>query len=190
MIESPHESCRALKDLLSPPNRPREIGWDNAFVETELQLNCRLPEAYKWFVRSYGTGILDEFIWVLSPFASTDALNLRKNLRSRSEWYLKLHEKHPREYPYQVFPKPEGLIPWAVTENGDVFWWKTVGDPESWGTVIYPARGPDCEEHSVNCAQLLYDLLTRSRKVHFFPEDFPSDAPTFRSVVDHNTSGA
>ncbi len=72
-------------------------------------------------------------------------------------------------------------LPWGVTANGDWGYWITdpPADPDAWGIAVSVDRGPDWFRHPGPLTRFLVDILDGSTKVPFFPDDFPSDRPTF-----------
>jgi len=56
-----------LKKILIPPLKPFQTGDRNGWDELESSLGTLLPQ-YKDFISIYGTGAIDNFIWVLTPF--------------------------------------------------------------------------------------------------------------------------
>ena len=41
--------------------------------------------------------------------------------------------------PYEI----DRLLPWAITDNGDVLFWRVEGEPVDWTVVINEGRGPE-----------------------------------------------
>jgi hypothetical protein len=75
----------------------------------------------------------------------------------------------------------ETLVPWAVTDNGDVCFWDgdPARDPNRWTVVVNEGRGPQWERYAGDASSFLADVLARRHTVEVFPPDFPSPRPTF-----------
>lgn len=48
--------------------------------------------------------------------------------------------------PFPAFPDREGALPWALTDNGDVAYWLTWGDPAEWPVAVWNARGGERDD--------------------------------------------
>lgn len=169
--------------VLSPPAEPRETRLGAAWDGIEKRLGTRLPSDYTAFVETYGSGSIDEFLVVLNPFASNRNINLLECGRLRSQAYAELRARFPEMYVHDVYPAPGGLLPFAITDNGNVFYWKTAGEPNTWTVVAYEGRGPQFYEFPGGMTDFLAALLTRSIVLEVLPADFPSEAVTFRSYA-------
>ena len=166
---------RAVLDpSVEPDSEPLPVAWE--MVEEELGLV--LPTDYKQFIAAYGSGEIDRFLLVLSPFAQDPGLHLGK----QTDLILSIVREFRDlgEYvPYPLFPEPEGLLPWAGTRNGDSCYWYTRGEePEGWRVVV-GTRYLEWEEFPCSMTGFLADVLTRRLQVSLFPENFPSSKPTF-----------
>lgn len=116
-----------LKKVLFPPSEPHVIGNDQGWSEFENKLGIILPEDYKRFINIYGTGGIDDFIWILNPFVQEKNINFMNRMMVMSHAYLESKNKFPQYYKHKVFPEKGGLLPWAYTDNGDEIYWLTEG---------------------------------------------------------------
>ena len=69
-------SLNALRKVMAPPARPVETTNGGGWQFIQVKLGITLPEDYKEFVSTFGTGAVDSFLWVLNPFSKNDNLNL------------------------------------------------------------------------------------------------------------------
>jgi hypothetical protein len=166
---------------LIPPVRPQlpEPSW----TPIEEQLGLRLPRDYKRLVEAYGGGSFDGFLWVLQPFGRAASLDLLCQRSVRLE-ALRTLRAAGEEVPFGVEDNQEELVPWAITDNGDVCYWVTSSseDPDRWVTAINEARGPRWSTFDLSASELLLAVLSGSLHVDLFPDDFPSPSPAFEAI--------
>lgn len=173
-------SLAELMKLVLPPSTPRETGSAREWESVGASLGVRIPEDYQQLVDTYGTGAFDNFLWVYNPFTSNPNLNLGpagqrilnadKHSRAQSEHFV---------CPYPLHPEPNGLYPWAGTDNGDALFWQWLADQMDYRIVIRGPRAPEWEEFQESITSFLLKLFRREIRPRVFPEDFPSEAPLF-----------
>jgi hypothetical protein len=165
-----------LKKVLPPPESSGILGnWKD--VQDKIQLE--LPADYKDFVGVYGSGGVDGFLWVFSPFSQNPNLNLLRQSRLRLSAHRNIKRDLPTLIPHLLHPEPGGLFPWGASDNGDVLFWITRGNPGSWGTAIYASRVDEFEEHYLPMTELLVSLVTKTIRSSIFPDDFPREVVQF-----------
>lgn len=163
--------------VMPPPAMPRETVGDWLGIERELSV---LPFDYKELIRAYGTGCFDDFIWLLNPFSEQRHLNLLVQAKlARGAHESLLNEFHEPQ-PYAFFPEEAGLLPFAITDNGDYLNWETKGPSETWRVVVSAGREPKYEVFDCSASEFLGGLFGRLLTCRIFPTDFPSDNPSFR----------
>jgi hypothetical protein len=171
-------SIEALKKVLPPPAKPVDTGGPTPdWAAVEAKIKTPLPADYKAFVTTYGSGTIDEYFSVFTPFAKT-----KRDLPTQIERQLGAMRQvrdAGEKMKYPLFPEPGGLLPWGLTDNGDVFYWLTTGAPDSWTVVTNVGRGPDYEEFKMSMTDFLAGILSRKAKSEAFPEDFQPGAPFF-----------
>ncbi len=89
-----------------------------------------LPEDYKAFIDLYGTGIIQpaEF-WVRNFLVSHDLVHLGAPLHAaRNAGQLGS---------FNIFPEPNGLLAWGLSNFGHYCCWKVGGEPAAWEIVIF-----------------------------------------------------
>jgi hypothetical protein len=172
------KSNNGLLRISPPPTRPVDAEGDWSRVETVL---CALPDDYKSLVKTYGVGCFDGFIWLLSPFSQVEHLNLVHQARLASKAYTELYSEFGEEKLYPIFPEKGGLLPFALTDNGDYVFWKAVGSPEDWKVVVGAAREPRYERFNFCATEFLAGVLSHKLKCEIFPADFPTETPRFIS---------
>ncbi len=172
-------ALESLRNLMAPPANPSDLPNEGGWPSVELRLGIKLPEDYKKFVACYGTGAVDNFLWVLNPFSQNENLNLIKQAKAQLDAQRQLSEEFGIKCPYALYPDENGLFPWAISDNGDVLYWLCKGPPSSWLIVVNESRGPRWREYKISTCQFLAALVARELVVDVFPEDFPSESPEF-----------
>jgi len=170
--------------ILPSPERARDVNVEWEAVEATVQ--TALPNDYKEFIQRYGTGKIDDFLWVLSPATNNSHLKLAQ----RKDAILRALREHReslaglgRKLPFAIFPEPGGLLPWGFTDNGDVCYWRTGSDPNTWRVVVNDGRGSMWEEFAGTMTEFLTALLSRRHVSEILTNDeFPSDLISFRPV--------
>ena len=171
-------SIERLGEILAPPMNPIDVPLARAWSSIEKKF-CKLPDDYKNFIETYGSGCIDGFIWIFNPFASNRNLNLSDQVQVKIEALNDLAKTFNEGIPFPLFPEPNGLLPFGVTDNGDVLFWQVTKDPVDWKVIINAAREPKWEKYDVGMTDLLAGLLSRKLICGIFPEDFPSNHPMF-----------
>jgi SUKH superfamily protein len=170
-----------LLAVLTPPrNLFENTGAPWPIIEEEVGL--RLPDDYKSFIMTYGSGRISRFLWVLNPFSANRNINLMSQVEKRLQSLRTLNRDFGERCPYSLFPVKGGLLPCAITDNGDVVYWITDGQPSYWRIVVNEARGPRYELFEDGLVSFLVRLLTRMENCAIFPKSFPDPTPSFEPV--------
>ena len=158
-----------LKRIQSAPGRPidNQGNWENV---ADLGGGITgFPIGYKEIIESYGTFAFGDFIWVLNPFTDNPNIQLANQMRVRRDALTSLKQEFSEAIPYRI----ENLVPWFITDNGDVGYWVAAGDCDTWRTAVNATRDAEWFKASSNSVEFLCDVLTKTITVPFFPEDFP-----------------
>jgi hypothetical protein len=65
-----------LRRLLQPPADPVEPGRPGGWAEVEAALGTGLPRDFKAFTEVYGSGTVDDFLYLFNPFTQGQDGNL------------------------------------------------------------------------------------------------------------------
>lgn len=135
-----------LLNLIPPPSQPIETGTPEEWSRIENALGTKLPQDYKDFIDTYGTGQIAEFLWIHNPFSADEYVNLiQHQIYTQSNNYIGIlastGQEIKVEYPYPIYPEPNGLLKWGTTDNGDDLYWQTTGGPDDWPVVTDEVRG-------------------------------------------------
>ena len=166
----------SLDQVLRREASAREVPSPRDWEAIERRLG-RLPMDYKEFVNSYGTGVVDEFLWVFSPSTRNDNLSLGCQHENILADLRGTRDKYPVLYRVNVHPEVGGLFPMAGTDNGDTVYWETNGPPEAWTMAVMGPRAPEIFRFAGGFVPFLVGILGRSVRCDRFPEEFPSHVP-------------
>jgi len=149
----------------------------------ERRLDHRLPLDYKRMVEVYGPGVFDGFIWVLQPSGTNENLDLRRQRDAQLAGLRELRASG-EEVPFGLEVGNEELVPWAITDNGDVVYWvrSVPDDPDAWVVTVNEARGPQWITFDLSASEFLVAVLSGRVAVATFPDDFPSGSPAFEAI--------
>jgi hypothetical protein len=135
-----------LYPILPRPSSPIETGSDELWLQVAEKIGTRLPIDYVSFINSYGTGSINDFLAVLNPFTAHTYLNLLDQMPRILSGLRELRERYPEEYPYSLYFEPGGLLPWGLSDNGDIYCWLTRGGlPDLWVVVAIPRHASHLE---------------------------------------------
>jgi len=152
-----------LEALVPPPTAP--IAADGDWTMVEQTLGVRLPTDFQALVRRYGHGQFAD-ITLLTPFSAgaEDLFNLVYRARAQLDLYRDHRDAWPEDFPYSLYPEPQGLLEWANTGNGDGLYWLTLGEPDSWPVVIWNIR-EGSRRYEIGAVELLFAYLSGQREV-------------------------
>ncbi|MDU0288839.1 hypothetical protein [Saccharothrix longispora] len=160
-----------LRALCSPPDapvRPVHSGASGA-----------LPPSHTRLVDDYGVGCFDEFLWIYGEGAE----NKNLDVHVRSAWTRSYVRRMGTSEVLGVLDRhgvlPEELVSWGGTDNADLLIWLPVGEPEDWPTLVVESGQLSCTVLTGTSTRIVFDLLTGKARAAAFPDDFPSDAPSF-----------
>jgi hypothetical protein len=128
-------SLEELGALLPPPDRPADPGTDAEWELAERELGTRLPNDYKAFIRLYGSGGFDDFLYYFNACSADPVENLPRRALGFLADDRRLRAGSPR-VTWPLFPEPRGWLPWGTTPNGNKLWWVTDGAPEEWKVAV------------------------------------------------------
>lgn len=174
-------SFERLKQLAPPTRRTANTDVSSSLRTDSPTHRVMWPESFPDLLAAYGCGWFDGFLCILSPVARNPLLNLFDVLENRTQ-SLAGCQALGLPVPFPIFPKPDGLIPWGYSNNGDTLYWRTLS-PEECHTVV---QSPDLEwiEFNLPPIDFLCDLLDAKITIPFFPDDFPCSEHFFRPELD------
>jgi hypothetical protein len=107
-----------LRLLLPPPTDPVERARPDGWAKVEAALGTRLPDDFKAFTELYGSGKVDDFLYLFNPFAAGQDGNLLFEKDRVLAAYTQTRAKFPQRLPLPPFPEPGGMLPWATPATG------------------------------------------------------------------------
>jgi hypothetical protein len=170
-------SIERLKQLVLAPNQPTEQGTTEQWIAIESELGTPLPQDYRLFICTYGTGLFANLYIVLNPFSVSEHIALLPAIRTIRETYQEMSH-----ITYPMFPDPGGLLPWGKDENGNFYFWVTKGEPNGWNVVEHAVRGDGFRQHDCSMTEFLVGIL--ERKITALASCYPNDR-SYRFVSYH-----
>lgn len=149
-----------LSKSISSPSIVYHAGTDKAWQEFEKRSGIQFPTDYKKLINKYGTGRLNNFVWFLTPFVTDENVDFMKKSKQMLDAYKISRKKFPDYFQFNVYPEPNGLLPWGYTDNGDELYWKTNCFPDSWEIVLYESASPNYYYYKLSLSELLYKVIT------------------------------
>jgi hypothetical protein len=177
-------SIAELVSVLPPPSIPTEVGPQSDWADIEIVLGTPLPQDYKDYINSYGTGSIFRFFQVLSPFSAISPCNLCSRGSEILDAYRVTWAAYPQySPPYPPFPEPDGLLPWPVTDNGDTACWLTKGAPDDWIIVVCDNKfSEEHDEFQTSMTGFLAGWIRQEMVPVVFPDNvFTLGCPPFQS---------
>ena len=157
------------------PCKPLESRGAGDWQAIENKLSLRLPGDYKWFIDNYGTGCVGLFLWIFNPFSENEDLNLAAQVESICQMYRENRQETDEEEdcPHPIYPEPGGVVPFGITDNGDVLFWLAEGeDPRGWPVVVNASRSSSYELHAKSMAAFIVGLVSGETTSTIIESDF------------------
>ena len=163
-----------LGRLLPPPADPVEPGRPDGWPAVEATLGTRLPGDFKGFTELYGSGKVDDFLYLFNPFTQGLDGNLVVEKDRVLAAYRQTRARFPERLAWPPFPEPGGVLPLGRTDNGDELYWVTDGDPDRWSVALVEARAALQELHPMPVTGLLAALAANQLTSRVLPQDLLS----------------
>lgn len=161
------DALDALVRLCPPPaDLPPAPDW----AETERLLGTALPSGYKRLVETYGDGVFDMTIWLLTPDSAHDMCNLHRQTVERdgvleSLWLV------GEEKPAGLLEEGTRVLPWGFEEGSGAFlyWLVRPGQhPDAWTVLFNEGQGPLWEPHAMGCVAFVLAVLKGTAETEYF----------------------
>ena len=158
-----------LRQLLPPPADPAEPGRPDGWAQVERSLGTALPGDFKAFTEQYGSGTVDDFLYLFNPFAAGQDGNLLVEKDRVLTAYAQTRARFPDRLPLPPFPEPGGVLPLGRTDNGDELYWVTDGDPDGWPVALVESRAAFQELHAMPVTGFLAALAANQLASRILP---------------------
>ncbi|HYT25883.1 MAG TPA: SMI1/KNR4 family protein [Actinomycetota bacterium] len=160
-----------LRLLLPPPSDPVEPGRPEGWGQVEAALGTELPDDFKAFTELYGSGKVDDFLYLFNPFAGGEDGNLLSEKDRVLAAYAETRAKFPGRLPLPPYPEPGGVLPLGRTDNGDELFWVTRGAPRDWPVALLESRAASQEVHRMPVTGFLAALAAGELATRVLPDD-------------------
>lgn len=160
-----------LKEILIQ-KKPKETIGDWSRVEESLE--TMLPEDFKEFISTFGTGEIANHLIIFNPFAKSSTYNFLEQYKVLTLTYNYFKRKQPSDYPYAAFPEKEGLLPFGLTMSGDQLFWLTNSDNQ-WSIVVREQATGQFTQYNECMTEFLYKLLKKEINNTLLPRELYSD---------------
>lgn len=167
-----------LFSLLPRPPKPTEQGTAAQWGAVTSKLGGPLPTDYMQFIDHYGSGTINGFLTVFNPFSANPHVNLLDQMFVQLSVLRELRTNFPNELMFPLFFEPGGLLPWAASDDGDVFCWSTDSASGLWEVVTVP-RSDSPERFKLSMTQFLARGLTGQVTTAALPPYFASGMGSF-----------
>jgi hypothetical protein len=162
-----------LWQILAAPQQASERPTNSDWLEVEGKF-CPLPADFKAFLADYGTGSIGGFVWLFNPASRNENLNLARQIDKQ------LAALQEASVPgLRLYPADEGILPFGITDNGDLLAWRVHGKPDAWPVIVVDSRAPKCQTFDAGFSQFLAGILGNELVCDIFPDDFPDEHPVF-----------
>jgi hypothetical protein len=160
-----------LRQLLPPPADPVEPARPDGWAEVEAAIGAQLPGDFKAFTELYGSGMVDDFLYLFNPFAAGQDGNLLVEKDRVLAAYRQTRAQFPDRLSLPPFPEEGGVLPLGRTENGDELYWVTARDPDDWPVALLESRAAFLEVHPMPVTGLLAALAANQLTSRVLPDD-------------------
>jgi hypothetical protein len=160
-----------LRQLLPPPADPVEPARPDGWAEVEAAIGTQLPGDFKAFTELYGSGMVDDFLYLFNPFAAGKDGNLLVEKDRVLAAYRQTRTRFPDRLSLPPFPEEGGVLPLGRTENGDELYWVTARDPDDWPVALLESRAAFLEVHPMPVTGLLAALAANQLTSRVLPDD-------------------
>ena len=160
-----------LRRLLPPPADPVEPGRPDGWPAVEAALGTGLPSDFKAFIERYGSGVVDDFLYLFNPFTQGPDGNLLVEKDRVLTGYRQTRARFPDRLALPPFPDEGGVLPLGRTDNGDELYWVTDSQPDDWPVALLEARAARQELHPMPVTGFLAALAANQLASRILPED-------------------
>ena len=170
MTATVNAAFAALVALAPPPKgAPAAARTHLEWARIQRRIGTRLPSDYTRFIDLYGSVVIGDFLHVFNPFTDNANVNLVERIGPLLSACRELKAAHPEEWPHPLFFEPGGMLPFGATDNGDVLYWLTHGDPDAWTVLVGESRGPRFEKFDGKMVEFVVALLEGKLEGEIFP---------------------
>lgn len=167
-----------LKTILRVPEKKYNIGTPQDWMGFQKKFNIKFPSDYVKFIETYGTGSINNFLWILTPYESNQNINIFSKAEIMRDSYNYMKNMFPGIFSYCIYPDEGGLLPWGYTDNSDELYFDLKNDT----IIVMESRYSDIYEYKMGMIEFLYKLFMKDINCNAFPESFISGKLEFNSL--------
>lgn len=159
----------AIAELLAvvpPPKRPLELGREEQWTQVRAGFEVPLPDDWKDYGMTFGTGRVGGWLQVLNPFSNEYGACMRSELS-----HIKLIKERNPEFPYAIYPATPGLLTWGRDDHGNRMYWLTEGPADRWPTILRTRDG-EMEQWDMPMTTFLAKALSNELKCVLWTRKF------------------
>lgn len=172
-------SIELLKVLLKK-EKERIKSKNENWNDVQKEFNILFPEDYKKIISLYGSGAINNFLWIFSPFSSNKNLNIINKFYEIKDSYEYMKKNSPEKLPLEYYNGKKGIFPWGITDNGDELYWNYT--EEGVGILVYASRYSDMIMYNMNLSDFLVELLRNRFFCNIFPDFLLSE--NYYTIID------
>lgn len=155
------------------------VGRSYDWAMVEMTLSTAIPEDYRTFIATWGPGTLGGFVHLFAPHVLNKTVRLPSGAQTFNESYATLKSGHPDRFPLPISPNTGGLLPFAITDNGDYLGWivDTAAPAEDWPVAVL-AHGEGTPQHfDEGFGPFMASFVAGDFRPKAFPGDLYEDLP-------------
>jgi len=164
-------SLNQLLTLVALPDCPQEVGLPESWPTIEATLGTQLPNDYKEFINLFGSGVFAGYIRTTNPFSLYPRFRLEEQIASADRTLAQLKNFYTEDFRNVVsYPQPGGLLVFANTLDGELLFWRTVGEPDAWTITIINLISGRIEEYQMSMAEFYISYVKGEISSQILPE--------------------
>lgn len=159
-----------IENLIRPPESPLYGGTFSGVSVCDIYV-ARLPSDFSWFIGVYGSGVIDNFLWILNPLSGNENISFSVS-GYLVKAYSEMKKEFPERYPRPEFPDRGSFLPWAITDNGDSIVWIVEGPPDAWHVAIHGDSQEEEEVYKLGFIEFMVKFLSGKIESSIIPKSF------------------
>lgn len=172
-------SIKQLQAVLKPPTAPVELGISQNWGRITSKFGFPLPTDYMQFVDLYGSGEIGGWLTVFNPFSKNPNISFVEQFFYVLSSISEIKKEFPESCPYPLLFEPEGLLPWGISIDGDIYCWSTTGSSGKWKIVII-GRHSEPEEFQYSFSEFLSGVIKGTIESYTIPQEWKNETVIFK----------
>lgn len=172
----PCPDLQPLLDLLLVPAREVNPPSDGDIQSAEHELGTALSPQYRELIGRLGAGMIDDYVMLLGPGPVDRSIQIETRGLAECTATKSFIEEFGIPAPRPLYPDEDGVFPWALTIDGDLFFLSPIND--NW-VGVFPRQSNSWQTLDYGVVSFLFGMLTRQFEVDCLPSYFPSADHSF-----------